>query len=287
MIATLGRIALTLGRRTSRGWSGCACRRRRRPRGRAGCAGVACARTPERRRHRVRRPPSRRGNRLRRPRTPDGRKTRQFRIPADVLPVDVEVKRAVALWGAATTPEEQSAAVDKLPRSLPSCWGCTTSPSWRKRSQRSTALLPTANDPRLTEAITRQRSRSRAGPGGAPGAPAGGPRVPPEQREALVAAGVRWRALHGARAGCVLAAPLDLRASYRAAVRKAGIGRSSRCRAACGQGCPGGRGGREFVGLTAASGGDAAHPVTAHHCRCWIAGPPPTIPLPSVIVYRP
>src|SRR5467141_1084706 len=141
----------------------------------------------------------------------------------DVLPVDVEVKRAVAALGSATTPEEQSAAVDKLAAVAPQLLGLHDVAVVAEAIAALDRLLPTANDPKLTEAIDQaalalsertlvERLVHRLGE----------PRVPPEQREALVAAvGALASLSMGLVLDAYLAAPLDLRAPYRAAVRKA------------------------------------------------------------------
>src|SRR6185437_2961058 len=99
----------------------------------------------------------------------------------DVLPVDVEVKRAVTALGNTTTPEEQSAAVDQAALAL---------------SERA-----------LVERLVHRLGESR---------------VPPEEREALVAAVAALASLSmGLVLDAFIAAPVDLRAPYRGAVRKA------------------------------------------------------------------
>ena len=141
----------------------------------------------------------------------------------DVLPVDVEVKRAVAALGSATTPEEQSAAVDKLAAVAPQLLGLHDVAVVAEAIAALDRLLPTAKDPKLTEAIDQaalalsertlvERLVHRLGE----------PRVPPEQREALVAAvGALASLSMGLVLDAFLAAPVDLRAPYRGAVRKA------------------------------------------------------------------
>jgi len=141
----------------------------------------------------------------------------------DVLPIDVEVKRAVAALGSATTPEEQSAAVDKLAAVAPQLLGLHDVAVVAEAIAALDRLLPTANDPKLTEAIGQaalalsertlvERLVHRLGE----------PRVPPEQREALVAAvGALASLSMGLVLDAFLAAPVDLRAPYRGAVRKA------------------------------------------------------------------
>src|SRR5881296_417632 len=121
----------------------------------------------------------------------------------DVLPVDVEVKRAVTALGNAATTEEQAAAVDKLAA--------------------LDRLLPTANDPKVVQAIDQaavalserglvERLVHRLGEA----------RVPPEEREAVVTAVAALASLSmGLVLDAFIAAPVDLRAPYRGAVRKA------------------------------------------------------------------
>jgi HEAT repeat protein len=141
----------------------------------------------------------------------------------DVLPVDVEVKRAVAALGNATTPEEESAAVDKLAALAPQLLGLHDVAVVADAIAALDRLLPTAKDPKLAEAIDQvalalseralvERLVHRLGE----------PRVPPEQREALVAAVAALASLSmGLVLDAFLAAPVELRAPYRGAVRKA------------------------------------------------------------------
>src|SRR5256885_14563248 len=107
----------------------------------------------------------------------------------DVLPVDVEVKRAVAALGNATTPEEQSAAVEKIAALAPQGLGVRDVAIAADAIAALDRLLPTAKDPQLLETIDRaalalaerallERLVHRLGE----------PRVPPEEREAVVAA---------------------------------------------------------------------------------------------------
>src|SRR5436309_3109626 len=141
----------------------------------------------------------------------------------DVLPVDVEVKRAVAALGNATTPEEQSAAVQKLGALAPQLLGLRDVAIAADAIAALDRLLPTAKDPKLLEAIDQsalalseralvERLVHRLGE----------PRVPPEEREALVAAVAALASLSmGLVLDAFLAAPVDQRAPYRGAVRKA------------------------------------------------------------------
>src|SRR5213082_1735562 len=132
----------------------------------------------------------------------------------DVLPVDVEVKRAVAALGNATTPEEQSAAVQKLGALAPQLLGLRDVAIAADAIAALDRLLPTAKDPKLLEAIDQsalalseralvERLVHRLGE----------PRVPPEEREALVAAVAALASLSmGLVLDAFLAAPVDLRA---------------------------------------------------------------------------
>src|SRR6266704_1891031 len=118
----------------------------------------------------------------------------------DVLPVDVEVKRAVTALGNAATTEEQAAAVDKL--------------------------LPTANDPKVVQAID-QAAVALSGRGLVERLVhrLGEARVPPEEREAVVTAVAALASLSmGLVLDAFIAAPVDLRAPFRGAVRKAADG---------------------------------------------------------------
>jgi HEAT repeat protein len=220
--ATLGRIALTLGRRTS-----ARLERLRTPTPAAGTPALPAPATSE---------PSAPSA----PSSPPTAVTTEQSTAAaadtlmagkrassafrpDVLPVDVEVKRAVAALGSATTPEEQSAAVDKLAAVAPQLLGLHDVAVVAEAIAALDRLLPTARDPKLTEAIDQaalalsertlvERLVHRLGE----------PRVPPEQREALVAAvGALASLSMGLVLDAFLAAPVDLRAPYRGAVRKA------------------------------------------------------------------
>src|SRR2546430_971 len=177
---TLGRIALTLGRRTSA----------RLERLRTPTPAAAAPAIPE--------PPAA-------PSHPPAVTTEQSTAAAadtlmagkrasaafrpDVLPVDVEVKRAVAALGNATTPEEQSAAVEKLTALAPQVLGLRDVAVVAEAIAALDRLLPTAKDPKLAETIDQaalalseralvERLVHRLGEA----------RVPPEEREAVVAA---------------------------------------------------------------------------------------------------
>src|SRR5437016_1803819 len=141
----------------------------------------------------------------------------------DVLPVDVEVRRAVTALGNATTPEEQSAAVEHLAAFAPQLLGLRDVAIAADAIAALDRLLPTAKDPRLLETIDRaalalserallERLVHRLGE----------PRVPPEEREAVVAAVAALASLSmGLVLDAFLSVPVDLRAPYRGAVRKA------------------------------------------------------------------
>jgi HEAT repeat protein len=141
----------------------------------------------------------------------------------DVLPVDVEVKRAVAALGNATTSEEQSAAVGKLAALAPQLLGLHDVAIVADAIAALDRLLPTVKDPKLVDAIDQaalalseralvERLVHRLGE----------PRVPPEEREALVAAVAALASLSmGLVLDAFLAVPVDQRAPYRGAVRKA------------------------------------------------------------------
>src|SRR6266550_1797884 len=141
----------------------------------------------------------------------------------DVLPVDVEVKRAVTALGNATTSEEQSAAVEKLTALAPQLLGLRDVAVVAEAIAALDRLLPTAKDPKLSVAIDQaalalseralvERLVHRLGEA----------RVPPEEREALVAAVAALASLSmGLVLDAFLAAPVDLRAPFRGAVRKA------------------------------------------------------------------
>src|SRR6266496_1501679 len=125
----------------------------------------------------------------------------------DVLPVDVEVKRAVTALGNATTPEEQSAAVEKLTALAPQLLGlrdvAVVAEAIVAIDQAALALSERALVERLVHRL-------------------GEARVPPEEREALVGAVAALASLSmGLVLDAFIAAPVDLRAPYRGAVRKA------------------------------------------------------------------
>ena len=141
----------------------------------------------------------------------------------DALPPEVEVKRAVTALGSAATPDEQRAAVERL--------GALASVLVELHDVALAAeaiaaldrLLRTAQDPGLLAVIdsTALALADRALVGRLVQR-LGEARVPPEEREALVAAvGALAAVSMGPVVDAFLATQLDLRAPYRAAVRKA------------------------------------------------------------------
>ena len=141
----------------------------------------------------------------------------------DVLPPDVEAHRAIGVLKAAATPEEQQAAIQTLNALAPGLLERRDVTTVAEAIATLDRLLPNATDPALVEAIDQvavalsdralvERMVQRLGE----------PRVPPEEREALVAA---VGALAGLSLTLVLDAfvgtPLDRRAPYRAVVRRA------------------------------------------------------------------
>jgi HEAT repeat protein len=141
----------------------------------------------------------------------------------DVLPVDVEVKRAVTGLRTATTPEEQRAAVEKLGALAPQLLGLHDVAIAADAIAALDRLLPTVQDPGVLSAIDQaavalsdrtlvERLVHRLGEA----------RVPPAELESVVTA---VGALASVSMGLVLrafvAAPAELRAPYRATVRAA------------------------------------------------------------------
>jgi HEAT repeat protein len=141
----------------------------------------------------------------------------------DVLPVDVEAKRAIAGLKAAATPDEQRTAVEKLRVLAPLLIEARDLVSVAEAIGALDRLLPTAQDPALLEVIDQaavaltdkalvERMIHRLGE----------PRVPQEERELLVGAVGALAALSVPLVlDAFLASPVDLRAPYRAAIRKA------------------------------------------------------------------
>ena len=141
----------------------------------------------------------------------------------DVLPIDVEAKRAVAGLGSAATPEEQRAAVEKLRALAPQLLGLHDTGPVADAIAALDHLLTTAREPAVLAAIDQtalalsdralvERMVRRLGE----------PRVPPEQREALVAAVGALAAVSVPLVlDAFLATAAELRPPYRAAIRKA------------------------------------------------------------------
>ena len=212
---SLGRITLTLGRRTS-----ARLERLRTPTPAAGTPAIPDAPAePE-----APAPPA----------TPEqaaataadtlmGSKRQSAAFRPDVLPLDVEVKRAVTALGTATTTEEQSAAVEKLAALAPQLLSLRDVAITADAIGALDRLLPTARDPALLALIDKaalalseralvERLVHRLGEA----------RVPPEEREALVTAVGALASLSMSLViDAFLAAPVELRAPFRAAVRKA------------------------------------------------------------------
>ena len=141
----------------------------------------------------------------------------------DALPPDVEAARAVAAVRAATTPEEQRAAVERLAAVAPQLLGLREVATSADAIAALDRLLPDARDPALLAAIDAaalalsdrvlvERMVRRLGEA----------HVPAEERESLVTAvGALASLSMGPVLDAFLAAPVDQRAPFRAAVRKA------------------------------------------------------------------
>src|SRR5256884_7737547 len=108
----------------------------------------------------------------------------------DVLPVDVEVKRAVTALGNAATPEEQAAAVEKLAALAPQLLGLHDVAIVADAIAALDRLLPTANDPKGVQAIDQAAvAPSERGLVERLGHRPRGARGPPPERGAGVAGG--------------------------------------------------------------------------------------------------
>ena len=141
----------------------------------------------------------------------------------DVLPIDVEVKRAVSGVGAATTPDEQRAAVEKLGALAPQLLGLHDVAIAADAIAALDRLLPTVQDPGVLSAIDQaalalsdrtlvERLVHRLGEA----------RVPAAELESVVAAvGALASVSLGLVIDAFVAAPVELRAPYRATVRAA------------------------------------------------------------------
>src|SRR5213080_2704489 len=141
----------------------------------------------------------------------------------DALPPDVEAARAVAAVRAATGPEQQRAAVERLAAVAPQLLGLREVAPSADAIAALDHLLTAARDPGLLAAIDAaavalsdralvERMVRRLGE----------PHVPAEEREALVTAvGALASLSMGPVLEAFLAAPVEQRAPFRAAVRKA------------------------------------------------------------------
>jgi hypothetical protein len=139
----------------------------------------------------------------------------------DALPPDVEAKRAVAALRAATTLDEQRGAVERLVVLASQVLGLHDVALAAEAIAALDHLLATVEDPGLLEGIDKaalalsdrglvERMVHRLGE----------PRVPAEEREALVAAvGALASLSMGLVVDAFLAAPVEQRAPFRAAVR--------------------------------------------------------------------
>src|SRR5256886_14871279 len=210
---TLGRITLTLGRRSAAGLE-----RMRPPTPAEGVPAVAdpasgavptaSAATPQ---------SAAPADTLRAAKRPSA----AFR--PDALPPDVAAARAVAAVRAATGPEEQRAAVERLAAVAPQLLGLREVATSADAIAALDHLLSAARDPGLLAAIDAaavalsdralvERMVRRLGE----------PHVPAEEREALVTAvGALASLSMGPVLEAFLAAPVEQRAPFRAAVRKA------------------------------------------------------------------
>ena len=141
----------------------------------------------------------------------------------DVLPLDVEVRRAVAALGTATTPEEQRVAVEKLGALAAQLLALHDVAIAAEAIAALDRLLPTVQDPGVLGAIDKtalalsdralvERLVHRLGEA----------HVPAEEREAVVAAvGALASLSMGFVINAFVAAPVEQRAPYRAVVRAA------------------------------------------------------------------
>jgi hypothetical protein len=139
-------------------------------------------------------------------------------------PADTETRRAVAALSPAVAPEQQRAAVETLVELAPALVGQRDLVSVAEAITGLDRLLATTQDAAMLEAIDRaaaaltdqvivQGMVTRLGE----------PRVPPGEREALVTAVGALAAVSVPMViNAFLATPLDLRAPYRAAIRRAG-----------------------------------------------------------------
>jgi HEAT repeat protein len=141
----------------------------------------------------------------------------------DVLPVDVEVKRAVAGLGTATTPEEQRVTVEKLHALADKLIALHDVAIVADAIAALDRLLPTVQDPGVLAAIDKaalalsdralvERLVHRLGES----------RVPADELESVVrAVGALASVSMGLVIDAFVAAPAELRAPYRATIRAA------------------------------------------------------------------
>src|SRR5256712_10388642 len=142
----------------------------------------------------------------------------------DQLPADVETKRAVAALSPGVSPEQQRAAVDKLIELAPTLVAQRDVVSVAEAIAGLDRLLAMTQEPALLEAIDRAAS-ALTDPTMVQGMVArlGEPRVPPDERESLVAAVGAVAAVSVPLViDAFLPTPVDLRAPHRAAMRRAG-----------------------------------------------------------------
>jgi HEAT repeat protein len=141
----------------------------------------------------------------------------------DALPPDVEAKRAVAALRTATTLDEQRGAVVQLVALAPQLLGLHDVALAAEAIAALDRLLPTVEDRGLLEDIDKAAlALSDRGLVARMVHRLGEPRVPAEEREALVAAvGALASLSMGLVVDAFLAAPVEQRAPFRAAVRRA------------------------------------------------------------------
>jgi len=141
----------------------------------------------------------------------------------DALPPDVEAKRAVAALRTATTLDEQRGAVVQLVALAPQVLALHDVALAAEAIAALDRLLPTVEDRGLLEQIdTAALALSDRGLVERMVQRLGEPRVPAEEREALVAAvGALASLSMGLVVDAFLAAPVEQRAPFRAAVRRA------------------------------------------------------------------
>lgn len=221
--ATLGRISLILSRRSSQRLSAARTVSPAKPQDASAVPGVPV----------VPGAPSAAGQTLQELETPivgpspgeltGPRRTSGNVFRPDVLPADVEVRRAIAALRQTDTPELQRAALDRVTALAPDLLAMKDVAVVAEMIAALDALLGKAEDPAVIEAV-----------GAAAGALSdramvermvarlGEPRVPPAERAVLVeAVGALASLSVGLVLDTFLVSPPDLREPYRAAIRKA------------------------------------------------------------------